>query len=217
MEPIKNIIFDFDGTLADTATVIVATMTATFRDFGIPVPSEDEMRQTIGMKLKLALAKLGNLDDEAAAAATEHYKKIFMERGVERVALFPEVASTLKRLKEMGIRLAIATSRNSDSLQTILKNNGIDDCFDTMTTNSDNLAPKPDPEMVLVLLERMGKKAGETLVVGDTTFDIEMGNRAGCRTCAVTWGNHDIPTLKTANPSCMIDGFRRLEDMVQRN
>lgn len=217
MKAIRNIIFDFDGTLADTATAIVATMTRTFQDLGIPVPPEADMRQTIGLKLEISLAKLGHLNEEEAVSTTAHYKKIFMESGVDRVTLFPEVASTLKRLKDMGIRLAIATSRNADSLDRILRNNGIEDCFETMTTNSDNLAPKPSPEMVLVLLERMGIDADETLVAGDTVFDIAMGNGAGCRTCAVTWGNHDIPTLKTANPSCMIDSFRELEDMVKEN
>lgn len=121
MKAIRNIIFDFDGTLADTATAIVATMTRTFQDLGIPVPPEADMRQTIGLKLEISLA------------------------------------------------------------------------------------------------ESTDKMKDETLVAGDTVFDIAMGNGTGCRTCAVTWGNHDIPTLKTANPSCMIDSFRELEDMVKEN
>ena len=76
MNLITTIIFDFDGTLADTATVIVDTMRRTFTDMGMPVPDEEDMRRTIGMKLLLALAKLGNLSDSQAVDATEKIQEI---------------------------------------------------------------------------------------------------------------------------------------------
>lgn len=212
---ISTIIFDFDGTLADTATEIVATMTETFCAMGKPVPSEDDMRRTIGMKLQLALQQLANLTDAEAIAATAYYKTVFMERGVQRVGLFPQVSQTLLMLKQRGVRMAIATSRNSPSLEQILSNNGVSDCFETMVTNSDHLAPKPDPQMVLTLLERMHITPGETLVVGDTTYDIEMGNRAGCYTCAVTWGNHSRETLKSSLPNFVIDSVHALPDLFE--
>lgn len=216
MNLITSIIFDFDGTLADTATVIVDTMRRTFTDMGLPVPDEEDMRRTIGMKLLLALAKLGNLSDSQAVDATERYKRFFREYAVDQVRLFPGVAETLHKLREEGIRMAIATSRNAESLETILANNDITHCFEKIVSNSDNLAPKPEPEMVLTLLQRMGVGAGETLVVGDTTFDIEMGKRAGCRCCAVTWGNHDIETLATAGPDFYIDNFSELLTILDR-
>ena len=112
--------------------------------------------------------------------------------------------------------MSFATSRNAESLETILANNDITHCFEKIVSNSDNLAPKPEPEMVLTLLRRMGVGAGETLVVGDTTFDIEMGKRAGCRCCAVTWGNHDIETLATAGPDFYIDKFSELLTILDR-
>lgn len=216
MASITSIIFDFDGTLADTATEIVATMTSTFQAMGKPVPAEADMRRTIGMKLLFALKQLGGLSDEESIAATEYYKKVFLERGVNRVSLFPGVAETLSVLKARGLRMAIATSRNAPSLETIIANNGVSDCFETYVTNSDHLAPKPEPEMVLTLLDRMGVSADETLVVGDTTYDIEMGNRAGCRTCAVTYGNHDRATLATAGPTFTLDDFRDLVKLAQK-
>lgn len=215
MKRILGIIFDFNGTLADTATVIVETMTRTFRDMGCPVPSEDAMRHTIGMKLLIALAQFGNLNECEASDALERYKKIFKEDGICRVALFPEVAEVLRRLREAGLRLAIATSRDADSLVSILKRNGVEDCFETFVSNDDRLAPKPDPQMVLTLLERMGLSADETVVVGDTTFDIDMGNGAGCTTCAVSWGNHDRKTLADAKPDFTIDSFSELPKLIK--
>lgn len=215
MKGISSIIFDFDGTLADTAAVIVASMTRTFTDMGIPVPSEDEIRRTIGMKLGIALARLGNLSESQAADATERYKRFFAENGVERIGLFPGVSTTLRVLRSRGIRMSIATSRNADSLGIILRNNGIHDCFEYLVTNSDNLAPKPDPAMVLHLLDRMGVAAGETLVVGDTTYDIEMGSRAHCRTCAVCWGNHDRGMLSSAGPEMYLERFEDILSIWQ--
>ena len=106
---------------------------------------------------------------------------------------------------ERGIRMAIVTSRDRHSLDLILQNNGIDKYFETEVTVDDHLTPKPAPDMMLALLERMEIQADETLVVGDTTFDIEMGNRAGCKTCAVTWGNHSCELLQSARPDMIID------------
>jgi HAD superfamily hydrolase (TIGR01509 family) len=111
----------------------------------------------------------------------------------------------LEQLAGCGIRMAIVTSRDRLSLDLILQNNGIDNYFETVVTVDDHLTPKPAPDMVLALLERMKIRAGETLVVGDTTFDIEMGNRAGCRTCAVTWGNHSHEVLASVCPDMIID------------
>ena len=156
---IKNILFDFDGTLADTAQGIVETLRESFVRLGRPVPKEEEMVATIGRPLWKAFQTLGNM----------------------------------------------TTSRDRHSLDLILQNNGIDKYFETEVTVDDHLTPKPAPDMVLALLERMNIKADETLVVGDTTFDIEMGNRAGCGTCAVTWGNHSRELLLSACPDLIID------------
>ena len=214
MAKFSNIVFDFDGTLADTATEIVATMVRTFRDLGYHIPSEEAMRQTIGMRLSLALASLAGLDEAQTEEATAHYRKIFMAEGIGRVKLFPGVAEGLRVLNSSGVRLAIATSRNSESLKEILQMNDVTECFEAFVTNSDHLAPKPDPEMVKVLMERMCIKAEDTLVVGDTTFDIQMGNDAGCSTCAVTWGNHDRSMLESSFPSFIVNDFRELLKLV---
>ena len=128
-----------------------------------------------------------------------------MKYEIPNIRMFPGVAAMLEQLAERGIRMAIVTSRDRHSLDLILQNNGIDKNFETEVTVDDHLTPKPAPDMVLALLERMEIQADETLVVGDTTFDIEMGNRAGCRTCAVTWGNHSRELLLSACPDLIID------------
>lgn len=200
----RAIFFDFDGTLADTAPGIVLTMQSTFRELGLPVPSEEAVRQTIGLPLSDALPLLG----APAAEGMAVYQRLFPSCELTHISIFPEVWETLSRLKTNGIRMAICTSRNKESLDSIVTRHGLEGFFETVVTGSDGIPAKPAPDMVLTLLQRTG--VGQALVVGDTTFDIGMGNAAGCPTCAVTYGNHSAEQLQTAHPTYIIDRFSQL-------
>jgi len=213
---IKAILFDFDGTLADTAPGIVKTMEQTFLRMGVKVPSEEDMKATIGLPLLQALQMLGGFNDQDAALATDTYRELFPTFEVGYVSIFPGVKETLSKLHALGIRMAIVTSRESQSLDMICEHHGIKEVFETRVTQSDRLTPKPAPDMVLTLLDRMKLEKDDVLVVGDTTFDIEMGNRAGCRTVAVTYGNHSKEKLKSVNPTFMIDSFDELMKMIEQ-
>jgi len=212
---IKNILFDFDGTLVDSAPGIVKTMGETFKRMNIAVPSEADMRSTIGLPLTQALQQLGALNNEDAKRATDIYRELFPIYEVGYGKVFDGVVDTLAELKSQGMRMAIVTSRDTMSLDLIADKRGLSQFFETRVTGADGFTPKPAPDMVLALLERMGISADETLVVGDTTFDIEMGNSAGCLTCAVTYGNHDEETLRRVHPSFVIHDFKLLRDVCQ--
>lgn len=211
---IKAIFFDFDGTIADTAPGIVKTMEQTFLRMGTPIPSEAEMRSTIGLPLKQALQQLGQYSDADAEKATLTYRQLFSTYEVGYVRIFPGVKETLEELARQGLRLAIVTSRESFSLDSICQRHGIDSAFETRVTATDNLTPKPAPDMVLTLLQRMGLQKEEVLVVGDTTFDIGMGQSAGCRTVAVSYGNHSRDTLTAVGPTYLVDRFDTLLDIL---
>lgn len=213
---IKAILFDFDGTLADTAPGIVKTMEQTFLRMGVKVPSEEAMKATIGLPLKQALQMLGDLNDEEAEVATNTYRELFPTYEVNYVSIFPMVKETLEKLSTSGIRLAIVTSRESQSLDMICEHHSIKSFFETRVTQSDHLTPKPAPDMVLALLDRMGLAKEDVWVVGDTTYDIEMGNSAGCRTIAVTYGNHTKEKLSSVHPTYMIDRFEELLHVILR-
>ena len=206
----KGILFDFDGTLADTAPGIVLTMRRAFAAEGLPLPDEPAVRQTIGLPLQESIRLLGGLDDAGAARTAATYRRFFPECELTHITIFPEVADTLRELTSRGIRMAICTSRGRDSLESILGIHGLLGCFETFITATDNLPSKPAPDMVLALLDRMHLRAADALVVGDTTFDIEMGARAGCRTCAVTYGNHSPAQLLSASPDFTISHFSAL-------
>ena len=205
-----GILFDFDGTLADTAPGIVATLRASFETMGCPVPPQHAMVQTIGLPLPQAFSKLGNFSEEETVRAVSIYTELFMKHEIPSITLFPNVKDTLATLYRKGVRMAIVTSRNRHSLELILKQNHIGQFFDTNVTFDDGITPKPAPDMVEPLIHRMGLSPDRTLVVGDTTFDIEMGNRAGCHTCAVTYGNHDLSKLQSALPDFIINRFEEL-------
>ena len=211
----KAILFDFDGTLADTAEGIVLTMQETFRQMGLPVPGEAAVRQTIGLPLADGIRLLGNLSDEQTERGTQTYRALFPTFELSHIKMFPGVAGVISELSRRGIRMAICTSRGRNSLERILSRHGLWECFETVVTSSDGLAPKPAPDPVLALLERMGLEADEAMVVGDTTFDILMGSRAGCRTVAVTYGNHSREQLLEVCPTHVIDDFAELPGILE--
>ena len=207
MQNFKAIFFDFDGTIADTVNGILATMTATFKELNLPVPPQDAMKSTIGMLLGDALQQLGNLDDSQRVLAVKTYQRLFREVELPNTRIFPGVSQTLQTLKSRGVKMAIVTSRGIESLRLILTQNNILEYFDELVTRDNGFKPKPAPDMVNYLLQKMNLAPSDVLVVGDTTFDIDMGTAAGCKTCAVTYGNHSAERLATSKCDWMVGRF----------
>lgn len=208
------IIFDFDGTIADTSAGIIATTQEAFRQLGFPEISEERIRPTIGLVLEQSLQRAAGLTPGQTVTAARKYREIFPEYGAAASKLFPGVAETLEVLRSKGIRMAIATSRGRESLEMIMAPYGIEKYFTDMVTATDGLAPKPAPDLVLALLSRMKQPAESSLVVGDTVFDIRMGAGAGCRTCGVTYGNQTETQLLTASPDYIVGSFAGLLEIV---
>ena len=213
MQNFKAIFFDFDGTIADTVNGILATMTATFKELNLPVPPQDAMKSTIGMLLGDALQQLGNLDDSQRVIAVKTYQRLFREVELPNTRIFPGVSQTLQTLKSRGVKMAIVTSRGIESLRLILTQNNILEYFDELVTRDNGFKPKPAPDMVNYLLKKMSLAPSDVLVVGDTTFDIDMGTAAGCKTCAVTYGNHSAERLATSKCDWMVGRFEEIAEV----
>lgn len=207
---IKNYIFDFDGTVVDTIRGIVATMQETFRLHDREIPTVDEIKGVIGLPLDGCMRGLGVADEGDVTELCATYRRIFPDVAMSQIELFPEVKDTLIELHKQDKRLAIATSRNKVSLTEIMKRQGVYDYFELLVSASDGYEPKPSPAMVMGILERMDITENETMVIGDTTFDLEMGNNANCWTCAVTYGNHTRERLLTAQPNFIVDSFSEI-------
>ena len=204
---IKLIIFDFDGTLADTNKLIVDCKQEAMRRMGLKVMDEAVCSSTIGLSAATGFRQTyPDLSEEMIEKCVAEYRALFEEKKLtDPPDLFPEVLSTLKTIKEKGIICTIASSRNSRSLNGFLETMGLEEYFEYVLGGDDTLLLKPNPDPVLKTLEHLGVSAENTLVVGDMPFDILMGKNAGAYTCGVTYGNADRETLEDAGADYIFD------------
>ena len=211
----KLIILDFDGTLADTRSLIVMTMQQTIQELELEPRTDDQCAAMIGLPLKEAFTTLIPMTDEMGSRCAETYRRIFNENNaVYQVPAFPNVIETLRRLSQEGYRLTIASSRSHRSLLEFIESMNLQEVLTFVLGADDVIQAKPHPEPVLRTLEKFGCQASEALVVGDTAYDIEMGRRAGARTCGVTYGNGSRAELARAGADFLIDDFGELLDIV---
>jgi phosphoglycolate phosphatase len=212
----KIIIFDFDGTLADTRELIIRTNQEAMKAMNYPVRDEEAIRKTIGLPLAEGIRTLfPELPEEALPEWCTTYRRIFDGLKTRYVpVLFPEVKETLEWLYAKGYVLTVASSRHSSSLNAFLQDLGIAPCF-RYVLGADNVAKaKPDPEPVLQTLRDMGYPAEEALVVGDMPVDILMGARAGAKTVGVTYGNSNREELQAAGATYVLDGFSEIKSLL---
>lgn len=212
----RLIILDFDGTLADTSGVILQTMQATIHALGLDFPGEEACRATIGLPLvEIPKALFNNYTTELGERYAQTYRQLFLKFNTkDAVQLFPEVASTLRELHSRGITLAIASSRSHVSLSEFVDRFQLNELISMMIGAEDVCHAKPNPEPVLTILRELDIPANETLVVGDAQYDIEMGRAAGATTCAVTYGNGTVDSLRLANPDFIIRSFGQITHLV---
>lgn len=198
--PLKNIILDFDGTLGDTRRLIVTTLQDTLRQKGLPVVDAALCASTIGLRLDESFRTLLPLSEAEAQECAATYREIFDQNKLTiAVEPFPHVVETIRLLHAQGHTLAIASSRSRHSLIDYAKQFDIEECLATIVSADDVAHVKPAPDMALLAMRQMGANAAETVVVGDTAYDILMGQSAGTRTCAVTYGNGSAAQLATAD------------------
>lgn len=216
MKP-KLIIFDFDGTLGDTRQNIIITMQRTMQRVGLPVKSDLECASTIGLTLEDSFKKMyPDVDAAMAERCVDAYREIFMESVEELIPeLFPGVSDTLASLDKMGIKMSVASSRQSQSLIYFLESMGVSKYF-PYVLGSDNVTKhKPDPEPVLKTLRELDYSPSEVIVVGDMPVDVAMAHGADVRAIAVTFGNATHEELVEANADYIIDDFTRILEIVE--
>lgn len=212
----KLIIFDFDGTLGDTRQNIIITMQRTMRMVGLPVKSDAECAATIGLTLEDGFKSLyPDMDKQMADRCVDAYRDIFMESVEELIPqLFPGVADTLARLDAMGIKMSVASSRQSQSLLLFLEHMGVLGYF-PYVLGADNVSKhKPDPEPVLKTLRELDYAPSDVIVVGDMPVDVAMAHGADVRAIAVTFGNATREELVESGADYIIDDFTKILDIV---
>jgi phosphoglycolate phosphatase len=210
------IILDFDGTLADSRTILVGMVNQTLTAHGLPHAAEQRVAECIGLPLPQVFRNhVPDADDELITTLTRFYRShADLPDFVRKFRLFPGVRATLTRLRAAGARLVIGTSKGHATTCDILKHCEIDETIDRVIGGDSVQRGKPHPETIDRALELYGVQRERALMVGDTSFDIDMGHAAGVATCAVTYGMQPAATLRALRPRFVIDRIEELERIV---
>jgi phosphoglycolate phosphatase len=215
MSELRLVVFDVDGTLVDSQAHIMAAMERAFAEAGRPAPARDHVLGCVGLSLPVVMAQLvpGAADD--VKSLVEGYKTAFasLRQSEDGVALSPLYPGALECLTALAADpwtlLGIATGKSRRGLAHLMDLHDLAGMFQTMQVADDHPS-KPHPAMLEACLSETGVEAGCATMVGDTTYDIEMGRAAGMRTIGVSWGYHRPSALREAGADMVIDDFAAL-------
>ncbi len=209
MKP-ELIIFDWDGTLMDSAARIVACMTLAFQEIAQPPPPPMAIRDVIGLGLEEAMLVLWPEGDaELRHQVAEYYRERFLAPDSMPTPLFPHAARVIEELYTEGHLLAVATGKSRRGLNKALMESDLGHYFHA-TRCADETRSKPHPQMLFELLDELGTPPQAALMIGDTVFDLEMANQAGVRALAVDYGVHSRERLLTQSPCGCISSLAEL-------
>jgi len=202
--PWSAVLFDLDGTVADTIGLILRCFRHTMKTHLGEEPPDDVWIRGMGTPLRQQLGVFGRSPEEVEAMANTY---VTLQRQIhdEMVSVYPGVPEMLAALEAAGVPMALVTSRRPEMLHRTLERCDLARYFEVIVTPDDVTKPKPDPEPVLLALERLGSPpADRVLFLGDSPHDIEAGKGAGVRTVGVLWGPFPRETLEAAGADYLI-------------
>ncbi|MFN0183809.1 MAG: HAD family hydrolase [Aquabacterium sp.] len=210
------IAFDWDGTLFDSTALIAGCIQAACRDLGVAAPSDRDAAYVIGLGLRDALAHAApGLAEERYPELGRRYRHHYMARQHELV-LFPGILDLLQMLKKRHHWLTVATGKARRGLDEALQTAQLKGVFDA-TRTADETAGKPDPRMLHELMREFGAEPERTLMIGDTTHDLQMAVNAGCPCVAVSYGAHEPDAFHHFGPLTVAHSTRELHDWLAAN
>ncbi len=213
----KAVIFDWDGTLMDSEARIVNSIQAAAKVCGLPVLSDYDSKQIIGLSFELAILGLyPNAEQSQVIAMGEAYTQHFLEDCKVPMQAFDGAESLLFNLRQHGLKLAIATGKSRKGLDQVLGECGFGVYFD-MTRTPVESASKPNPLMLDQILTELGLSVDEVVMIGDTTFDMEMAQNIGMDRIALSHGVHQMELLAEYNPVAQLDSLQELNVWLVQN
>ena len=213
----KLAVFDCDGTLVDGQAGICAAMDFAFTHAGLTPPDHRDVRRIVGLSLPHAVRQLApdaqaEAQAEVVAAYKQAYRQARMEGQLEE-PLFEGIAPLLHRLKSAGWLLGVATGKSDRGLHACLQHHGLSDLFITLQT-ADRHPSKPHPAMLEAALFEAGAQPEQAVMIGDTTFDIDMARAANVRAVGVDWGYHTTQELTEAGAAGIASDCEGLEALL---
>ena len=219
----KLIIFDCDGTLVDSQHMICAAMQQAYEAHGLPVPPTEKLLSIVGLSLPDAFRRLAGLvgsgEDHPVDGLVTCYKTAFAalrqsDRHLE--PLYPGARAALDALgRRPDTLLGIATGKSQRGVRAVLGRHGLSGRFATIQT-ADDAPSKPHPGMVLAAMRQTGVPPCDTVMVGDTVYDVEMARAAGVRAIGVGWGYHPPEALAAAGVDAVLGDFSELAAALDR-
>jgi phosphoglycolate phosphatase len=212
----RLLVFDWDGTLADSTAIIAGALQQACRDLDLPAPDDAAARFVIGLGLADALRHIApTLSSADYPRLSERYREHYLARDPE-IPLFGGAREMLDELDARGFQLAIATGKTRVGLTRALAQQGLAHRF-VASRCADEGFPKPHPDMLLNLMDRCGVDPDETLMIGDTTHDLELARNAGASALAVTYGAHTLAGLAGLSPLATVASMAELVLWLRAN
>lgn len=212
----KLVIFDVDGTLSDSQAQITHAMTLAFEGIGLAPPPREAVLSIVGLSLPEAIARLApNLGADEQGRIVEGYKQsYFTNRAASPAPLYPGARECLQKLAARDdLLLGVATGKSRRGLDALIAHHGLEGMFATRQV-ADNHPSKPNPAMIEAALSETGVMRERAVMIGDTTFDIEMARAARVAALGVSWGYHPVADLRAAGANRILAGFAELEAAV---
>ena len=213
----RLIVFDCDGTLVDSQHVIVAAAERAFLAQGLVPPAAAAVQAVIGLSLELAVAswrpEAGVAERTLLVDAYRTAWRTLRDREGVREPLFPGALATLIELDRQGRLLGVATGKSRPGLLSVLDHHGLTSLFTSLQT-ADRHPSKPHPAMLEAAMRETDSAPGETLMVGDTSYDMAMARAAGAGAIGVAWGYHPAASLVAAGATTVLERFEDLLDLA---
>ncbi len=212
----RLLVFDWDGTLMDSIGSIVECARAAALELGVEPAAEEVMRSAVGLGLADTIERLlPGAGPDQARRMVEAYRRHWVETYRERPRLYPQTAEVLDELGRSGYLLALATGKGRRGLEHDLAATGLAGRF-LATRTADDAPSKPHPKMLLDLLDELGAGPAESLMIGDSRWDLEMARNAGVGSVAVatgTWPRHELAGY---GPLATLGGVAELPEWLRR-
>jgi len=212
--PFKLLVFDWDGTLMDSVATIVACAQAMLGELGLPQPPDALIRSTVGLGLRETIDRLvPGCDAELYRRVVDTYRTHWLTTYQNLPLLFPGVPDMLRQLADEGYLLGIATGKGRRGLEHALRTSGLVGVFHA-TRTVDEAPSKPNPGMLLDLLDELGARPDEAVMIGDTTYDLAMAQAAGTAGVAVLSGSQAREELERFLPLACLPSVAGVPDWL---